>query len=284
MKSVLPLLLCLLMASCHTHKNAMSGGGNALPGVTDNAKAAMSKIVENVNANRQSEECVTSKMNLNLTAGTKDVSIGGTLRMKRDDVIQLSLVALGIMEVGRMELTPDYMMVIDRMGHQYVKVNYDDVSFMKNAGIDFYTFQSLFWDELFLFGDKGSQPDEKHFEKSIAEGAVKLVNTDSRKMILTFLTDAVKALVMQTSVASKEQSDEAVLDWQYLAHTRLGQKEFPSQMQISVNLPKKPVKALLNLSNLKTDSHWETRTEVNTKRYKEVKLEEVMDRIMKLAQ
>ena len=53
-------------------------------------------------------------------------------------------------------------------------------------------------------------------------------------------------------------------------------------MQIQVNLPKKPVKALINLSNVKADDDWETRTEVNNKRYKEVTLEEVMERLMKL--
>ena len=282
MKRLIPILLCLLLASCHSRKSAMTGGGSTLPSAVNTAEAALSRIVENVNQNRQTEEYVTSKMNLNLSSGTKSVSVGGTLRMKRNDVIQLSLVALGIMEVGRMELTPDYMMVVDRMGRQYVKVDYKDVPFMKEAGIDFYTFQSLFWDELFLFGDKGSRPDEKRFQKSLADGIVKLVNTDSHQMVLTFLADAADALVKQTSVASRKQADDAVLDWQYQAHTQLGKKNFPSQMQIQVNLPKKPVKALINLSNVKADDGWETRTEVNNKRYKEVTLEEVMERLMKL--
>ena len=96
------------------------------------------------------------------------------------------------------------------------------------------------------------------------------------------IPDAAYALVKQTSVASRKQADDAVLDWQYQAHTQLGKKNFPSQMQIQVNLPKKPVKALINLSNVKADDGWETRTEVNNKRYKEVTLEEVMERLMKL--
>lgn len=284
MKRLFPILLCLLLASCHSHKSAMKGGGAALPDAVNNAEAVLSRIVENVNQNRQTEEYVTSKMNLNLSSGTKSVSVGGALRMKRNDVIQLSLVALGIMEVGRLEMTPDYIMVMDRMGRQYVKANYKDIEFMKEAGIDFYTFQSLFWDELFLFGDKGSQPNEKRFQKSLADGIVKLVNTDSRQMVLTFLADAASALVKQTSVASSKKAADAVLDWQYQAHTQLGKKKFPSQMEVQVNLPKKPVKAIISLSNVKANDDWETRTEVNTKRYKEVTLDEVMERIMKLAQ
>ena len=280
MKKILPLILCVvLLASCRTHRHAVKNADSPLPSAVDHGAAAMVKIVERVNANRQTEECITARMNLSLDAG---VSVGGTLRMKRNDVIQLSLMALGLMEVGRMELTPDYMMVIDRMGHQFVKVDYDDVPFMKQAGIDFFTFQSLFWDELFLFGDKGREPDEKHYEKTLDEGILKLVNNDSRQMVLTFLADAAKALVTQTSVSAREQGGEPVLDWQYQAHTRLGQKQFPSKMQIRVNIPKRPVSAQISLSNVKNDSGWETRTQVNAKKYKEVTLGDVTDRIRNL--
>ena len=281
---ITPLVLCLLLSACHSRKMAMNGGTAEGPSVANTAEASMARIVENVNARRQTEEYVTSKMSLKLSAGEKEASVGGSLRMKRDDVIQLSLVALGIMEVGRLELTPTTMLVMDRIGHQYVRVNYEDVPFLKEAGIDFYTFQSLFWDELFLFGDKGARPDEKHYRKSLSDGMLKLVNTDSRQMVLTFLADAASALVRQTSVASSKKADEAVLDWQYQAHTRLGKSDFPTQMQINVNIPKKPVQARISLSNVKANSDWETRTEVNTKRYKEVTLGEVMDKIMKLAE
>ncbi len=284
MRRVIPLLLCLLLTACHNRKMAMNGGMAEGPSVVNTAEASMARIVENVNARRQTEEYVTSKLNLKLMAGTKEASVGGSLRMKRNDVIQISLVAFGIMEVGRLEMTPTTLLVMDRIGHQYVQVDYDEVPFLKEAGIDFYTFQSLFWDELFLFGDKGAQPDEKRFKKSLSDGMLKLVNTDSRQMVLTFLADAASALVRQTSVASSKNADEAVLDWQYQAHTRLGKSDFPTQMQILVNVPKKPVQAQISLSNVKANSDWETRTEINTKRYKEVTLEEVMERIMKLAQ
>jgi hypothetical protein len=38
-------------------------------------------------------------------------------------------------------------MIINKMERQYVKAAYSDVSFLKDAGIDFRTIQSYFWDE-----------------------------------------------------------------------------------------------------------------------------------------
>ena len=134
MRRVIPLLLCLLLTACHSRKMAMNGGTAEGPSVVNTAEASLARIVDNVNAKRQTEEYVTSKLSLKLSAGGKEASVGGSLRMKRNDVLQISLVALGIMEVGRLEMTPTSLLVMDRIGHQYVQVDYDDVPFLKEAG------------------------------------------------------------------------------------------------------------------------------------------------------
>ena len=121
---VLTLLCVILLASCGTKKQAVS-----TPTV------------------QMKPTYVTSPISLSFLMGDKNVSVGGTLRMKRDDVIQISLVTFGILEVGRIEMTPDYFMVIDKMNRQYVKAAYGDVPFLKDANIDFRTIQSYFWDE-----------------------------------------------------------------------------------------------------------------------------------------
>ena len=92
---------------------------------------------------------VTSKIKLNLSVGGQDLSLSGNLKMKRDEVIRLQLVALGLIEAGRIELTPDYMLVMDRINKQYIKVAYSDVDFLRESGLNFHSLQSLFWDELF---------------------------------------------------------------------------------------------------------------------------------------
>ncbi len=76
-------------------------------------------------------------MNLDLNLGGKSLSVGGSCNLKRDEVIQLSLVAMGFMEVGRLEFTPQYMMMVNRMGREYVKVDYADVPYLQQAGVDF---------------------------------------------------------------------------------------------------------------------------------------------------
>ena len=257
-----------------------SGSGN-IPGMGKGATIA--EFVQTINAKRVTEPCITAKINLSLTAGTKSARVGGSLKMKRNDVIQISLVALGLMEVGRLELTPDYMMVVDRMNHQYVKSGYSDVDFFRSAGIDFYTFQSLFWDELFVLEGKGEAPAGSQYSLKTVTDGVQLQNTQSHSVALAFLVNAANMLVGETSF-SRAGSETPVLKWQYADWTKLGEQNFPGSMKISFDLDWNPVEAVFKISNVKPDSSWETRTEINKNRYSEISLQSAFQKIMKLAE
>lgn len=140
------LMLCILLASCRSKKQVV----DTTSVVPDNTTIGVPPSQGNnqpANANRQEGTCVTAKIRLDLSSGGKSTSVGGMLRMKRDNVIQLSIVTFGVLEVARIEMTPDYFMVIDKMGRQYVKASYDDVSFLRRADVDFQTLQTYFWDE-----------------------------------------------------------------------------------------------------------------------------------------
>ena len=274
-------LMCgILLASCSSKKNLerASGGNIVLAG-----EAQLADVVKMLNAKRVAEPSLAAKINMNLSAGSKDVRLGGSLKMKRNDVIQLSLVAFGLMEVGKLEMTPDYMMVIDRMNRQYVKCAYTDVDFFKVAGIDFYTFQSLFWDELFVLGGKGEVPTASDYSLKEDGNIVLSENEKERGVALTFIVNVAKQLVSETRF-SKAGTDVPVLKWTYDEWTKQSDGYFPGIMKITFALPKETVEAVLKLSSVKPDSNWETRTEINKNKYSEVSLQAALKRIMSLAE
>ena len=272
------LLMMVTLVSCKSSKNAVSTEVSSSPDAVKTEK----RIVELINLNRQTTRVMTSKMNLQLVSGSKKMSVGGNLRMKRDDVIQITLSALGLFDLGCMELTPDYLLVVDRVDHQYIKVEYKEVDFLKKAGIDFYVFQSLFWDELFLAGDRGAVPAAKKYQKTLKGDDLKLVNSDARQMVLTFMADVASGMVRSTSFSSKERADQPVLDWQYEDYTKLNRQSFPSRMQIRINASSKPLAATISLSHLKVSDDWEKRTQLG-KRYTPITVESAFNSIMRLA-
>lgn len=84
-----------------------------------------------------------------MQVGAQDLTLTGNLKMKRDDVIRLQLMAFGFVEAGRLEFTKDYVLIMDRINKQYLKVPYNQLDFLRNSGLNFYSLQALFWNELF---------------------------------------------------------------------------------------------------------------------------------------
>ena len=93
----------LFMASCHTHKNAVKEAPQPVtPEVLE-----QSAFLEKVSDNATKAQFVTSKLKFSIEYGPQQVSLTGNLKMKRDDVIQLQLMAFGFVEAGRIEFTKD---------------------------------------------------------------------------------------------------------------------------------------------------------------------------------
>ena len=253
------LVSALLLTACGTTKKAGEAGGNDVQTV---------KLVDKVNANRLTQETLVGKMNVAIEAGGRKLSVGGSLKMKRNDVIQLSLVAFGFIEAGRVELTRDYILVVDRIGHQYLKEDYREIPYLQQAGVDFYALQALFWNELFVPGRQDRVTTDDFKVSEIGQSVV-LEAKDTHQLTQANITEAGKVTGPQ-------------LNWKYLSFGRVNRQNFPDKMQISADGLKDKYGITLSLSNLREDSKWETRTEINTNRYKKVSLSSILNRLMAL--
>ena len=153
--SLFSFLLVLTLASCHSSKKAMKDKSDKTKPTTtittpttstkkpDRQEPDLNKMKVAVGTN------FTSKVRVTITQEGKDVTTNGNLRMRYGDVIQLTLVdpVLGIAEIGRLELSPDKVLIIDRVNKRYVDTNYEDFSALKSRNIDFNTIQEFFWQE-----------------------------------------------------------------------------------------------------------------------------------------
>ncbi len=144
--SLFSFLLVLTLASCHSSKKAMKDKSDKTKPTTtittpttstkkpDRQEPDLNKMKVAVGTN------FTSKVRVTITQEGKDVTTNGNLRMRYGDVIQLTLVdpVLGIAEIGRLELSPDKVLII---------ANYEEFSALKSRNIDFNTIQEFFWQE-----------------------------------------------------------------------------------------------------------------------------------------
>ena len=265
------VLMVVLLASCSATKSIKKS--HSIEGMTE------TEFVENVIENAGGWEALTDKMSLSLDLEGKGATkVSGTLRIKKGEVIQMSIAPLLGIEVARAEISPNGILVIDRMNKRYVEVSFAEVKALAKADLDFHTLQSLFLNELFLPGkDDLTALDASSFRVEPETEGVWLNVKRAKRFGYHFLTEAPEALLKESYIGLN--GTPYGLRWKYDDFRALERKQFPVDMKLSFEGGKKPVKAAFALSRLSTNGDWEARTEVS-KKYKKVELEEILKNLL----
>ena len=274
------MALPLTLASCGSKKKLAD---ETTPAAANTTRAVLLEKVKTSTDLRQTK-FITSKVKFSLDAGSQNVSLSGNLKMKRDDVIRLQLMALGLVEAARLEFTKDYVLIMDRINKQYLKAPYADVEFLRDNGLNFYTLQALFWNELFQPNRTTLSDDDMLKFDTGTENGDALIKYDDKNFGYSWLASPESGLIKQAKVVFKDQNSGSTgLTWNYGEFSPLkeNKRQFPNDMGIVLKTTRKEVKLNLKLNSLGNDSDWEPYTEVSS-RYREVTVEEILKRVMSL--
>lgn len=135
------IALVMLLGACRSSRHAQRT--DVYTGATQQGQETTTVVARN------NAQAVTAKLNLSLEAGSQKITLGGTYRLKRNEVIQLNLTytMLVTVNIGTLELTPDYMLVMDRWNKRYCRVTYDEVPMLAQSGINYAYLERIFWGE-----------------------------------------------------------------------------------------------------------------------------------------
>ena len=266
------VLIVVLLASCSTTKSIKKA--HSIEGMTE------MEFVESVIENAGGWKALIAKMSLSLDLEGKGVTkVSGTLRIKKGEVIQMSIAPLLGIEVARAEISPNGILVIDRMNKRYVEVSFAEVKALAKADLDFHTLQALFLNELFLPGkDDLTVRDASSFKVEPEAEGIWLNVKRAKRFGYHFLAEAPAALLKESYIGLN--GSPYGLRWKYNDFRALERKQFPVDMKLAFEGGKKSVKAALALSRLSTNGDWESHTEVSRK-YEKVELEEILKILLK---
>ena len=298
LKMAVAAVALLLMASCgSTRKMEGTGKVNAQNKKTETKAADAAEVasmknlafVQKVADNQVYAKNIVGNMTFNLQAAGKDITVPGKLSMRKDEVIriQLFIPILGS-EVGRLEFTPNYVLIVDRMHKEYIKADYTQVDFLKKQGINFYSLQALFWNQLLVPGvKKVSDSDLKKFSANLDETAENVpVSIRYGNMNYQWKANRNSGRIAEANVTYKDKGNgDSRLNLKYSDFKSVGVKMFPATQEMSfmttATQKKQEMKLILNLNEVKTDSNWSTQTEIS-KKYKQVSPEEALRKIMSI--
>lgn len=248
---------------------------------TGSANMPVAEVVKKTNETRTKLSQVSGHLSLDLVMGSQSVKVSGDVKMKRNEIIQITLQALGIITVGRLEFTPNEMMVMDNMNKRYVKLPYSDVPFLKENGIDYYTFQALLWNELFVPGSKGAIPSASAFGLN-QEGQNVVLTHQDKNLLLSFVTNPQTGRISQSRVKGVQANRG--MECNYQGWDKVKNETFPNKMLLNVDLGSQTISATMEVSRLRTDDSWKgTPTNIDTKKYQQLTLQQVWSAVMSLA-
>lgn len=283
----------LVFASCGTNKTIVKQP-TTVKQTTAPTQSSVQKqklqFVQKVSDQSLYQKNLVSDLSFTLNTGSRNISVPGILHMRKDEVIRIQLlIPLIRSEVGRIEFTKDYVLFIDRMHKQYVKASYNDVAFLKDNGINFYSLQALFWNQLFIPGQQRvGESQLSMFSVDLA--AVQANNVPvtllDGKMGYKWLAESASGLInMAEAKYTSANHGVSTLKWNYGNFQNFGAKKFPVYHEVTIQTQatkqQRTIKAVFELNGLSDNADWESFTTPSS-RYQKVGVDEILEKLTKL--
>ncbi|MBR4996531.1 MAG: DUF4292 domain-containing protein [Bacteroidaceae bacterium] len=213
---------------------------------------------------------LTARTAITLDYGMGSVNVKGRLKMRRDEAIQMTITALGLMEVACVEFTPQHIYIIDRINKRYTKVDYAS-GMLSNIGVNFETIQSLFWNRIFIPGKAEAWQHPEDYEIKVSGNQLCVTPARQRMLKSFFYTDEDCRQLQQTLL---ELSHYGAI-WRYDDFDQFDGQELPTTFDISITSSSYAAGAHVALSSISTtDNSW--KSGVDLSRYKAVEFNELL--------
>lgn len=275
--------MTLAIAGCGSKKAATEGTSSTVDKHNGGNVQALA-FVQKVANQKVSTQNIVGKMSLNVQMGSKNITVPGSLHMRYGEVIRIqAFIPLLGSEVGRIEFTPDYVLVIDRMHKEYIKEDYNKVDFLKNNGLNFYSLQALFWNQLFMPGTT-SISDANLLDFGVTEaGNSKNITLKKGNLNIVWNADNANGRISTAKATySSLTQGKSSFNWTYSNFKAVAGKMFPAYQKFTFATTaiknQSNISLTIDMDGVKTDSKWEAKSEIS-KRYKKIEATDVFGKL-----
>ena len=259
------LLIVALSFSCKTTKDV--GVGGSLEGIT------LSDYFESLIENELDYKTLSYRMDAEFKMQSNSKSSKVTLKMNKNEAVQLSIQPYFGIETHRLTFTPDSVVFLDRLYKQYIAESITELR-EKNPGIDFSMIQALFANQLFVLGkEKVSSSDKSLFEmKKLADYVLLTVKNGKQ---LSFSFNGNPNSKIQTALISTNTKSFS-MNWSYAGFSNFSNDLFPTKMDVNIQTKNKNMNASFSISKLEKNKEQQIDLSIPSK-YKKIKVDNFLD-------
>lgn len=262
----------LLVSGCKSKKTLATGG--------DLTKKTHKEVVADALKSELNFKTITSKGNIELKSGNSSNKVPAVFKIIKDSVLQVSLrIPIIGGEALRMDMTPEGIVIIDRMKKRYFTESFKDSEFLKQLDFNFYNLQALFTNKLFIPGKKGVEyNDYNNFVVNVANELYMLQTKGKGSLSYNFAVDATDHIV-STLIHNEKQN--LSLQWSYTDFIKDNELTYPTSMQAKIDVMKKRADIVISYNKLDIDKDFSVDTSIPSK-YTKVTFKDLLGSYLKL--
>jgi outer membrane lipoprotein-sorting protein len=221
--TLIALMTALLMVHACSPKRILT------PIVPDRA---VDQVLSSMHAAEATFDFFSARFSGSVNYGGGQTDIGGTIRIRKDSAVFISVAPFLGIEVARILITPDHVKMVNRLESTYFEGDMELINGMLNADLDFYMLQSM------LLGN-----DLPHFSThnfSLEEDHDMILLHNPRRSPIDPLTQAYGSIeqklwldkhtfrILQTNLYEKDT--ERNIQARYPSHSIVQGRSFPSEV------------------------------------------------------
>lgn len=269
--------IVFIISSCRTSKSIINTGGSV-------SKKSQEQLIVDLLEGELKYKTISGKISLELIAGNKTsgMKVNSHLKIIKDNIIQLSIRAPFInMEVFRVNLTPDSIVIIDRLNKQYSAENFKKLTEQKKIQFNYNNLQSLLTNSLFIPGKtKVTKHNSDDYVITEAQdgGTYQLQTKDQLGIIYRFEV-ASNDRILQTNISGIKNNIYSLI-WDYEDFIQDKEFVYPTKMRSHLKVDKKEINIVMSYSGLDIDKQLNVERELPSK-YQQVSIKDILKNYIK---
>lgn len=234
----------VFLLSCVSKKPVIIPGG----GETRLSGGAKAALLDRVDRQQKSYTTISGRARCNLTVNDKDrYDVTANVRIVRDEAIWISVTAIMGVEIARVSITPDSVLIINRLQSAYLKRPFAYLRNFIGDGLDFSGLQQL------LVGDAVEQLTENRVEVWHNASGFRLERQVNGWQYMAQLDTGYRN--SYTSIA--EITRDRKLEVFYSEHQRTAENIFPHKVDVSIITPGLTLRSEMRYNKVAYDENLE---------------------------
>lgn len=266
--------LAALFTGCKSSKTIVSNDGNVV-------QKSHNQVLDDALKAEVKYKTISGKTSLELVpANAKSgMKVNCYIKIIRDEAIQLSIrIPLVNSEAFRINMTPDSVYMIDRIGKKYVAERIKDLN-KGDIQFNYYNVQALLTNSLFVPGKKSiGKKEYEDYNIKMSSGMFQVQTQDKAKTLYSFAIDANDRIA---STLIYNENKNFTVQWSYMDFIKDASSNiYPTTMQAKVDIKKKRLN--LNISYPELDINKEVKIDNQIpKKYQQSSIADILSSYIK---